>query len=53
MAGNADLPTKFSYLEFSYQHSVRTALQNNGIEFKGAKLRSLSPSRRMEGVWGV
>ncbi len=38
MAGNENLPTRFAYIEFSNQSSVPTALQNNGVEFKGNRL---------------
>lgn len=39
MAGGEDLPVRYAYIEFTSQHSVVTALQNNGIEFNGNKLR--------------
>ncbi len=39
MAGSDTLPVRYAYIEFANQHSVSTALQNNGIEFKGKALR--------------
>jgi RNA recognition motif-containing protein len=37
--GNENLPCDYAYIEFTNQFSVPTALQNNGIEFKGRRLR--------------
>lgn len=39
LAGGESLPVKYAYIEFSNQHTVPTALQNNGIEFGGMKIK--------------
>lgn len=33
MAGSEALPVSYAYIEFSNQHSVPVALQNNGIDY--------------------
>lgn len=39
MAGDSSATMRYAYVEFTHQHSVPTALQNNGIEFMGNRLR--------------
>src|SRR4051794_31476079 len=38
-AGKEDLPVRYLYVEFTNQMSVPIALQQNGVEYKGAKLK--------------
>lgn len=38
-AGSENMPERFAYIEFTNQSTVPTALQNNGIEFKGKSLK--------------
>jgi hypothetical protein len=39
MAGSDLLPVRYAYIEFSNQSSVPTALQNDGVDYNGMRLR--------------